>query len=193
MNYDCFIGTVRFTDKTYIENTKWKERKHFTGCAYGLDKPIAKHIPIGKIIYVLEMNNTQNKIMAIGKITNNTKPQNRSRMYKEERYNKYIYKGNDYIHRNCIINTKSKGDTILKLLETIVFKGKKHFKRGQGCIILRWNRISTIEKNKVKRDKSNPNKCALCGKPIKGHICSHIKKNEKLEKIIYKWFKCLFN
>ena len=45
MEHDFLIGTVRFNNKTYLENLKWKQRKEHSGCAYGLDKPLSKNNP----------------------------------------------------------------------------------------------------------------------------------------------------
>ena len=80
----------------------------------------------------------------------------------------------------------------VRFLENILFYGYKHFKRGQGCVILPWNRILTIENNKIEYNKSNPKKCGICGKAKKGHICSGVKKNLLLEKFIHNWFNNLF-
>ena len=212
MKYDFLIGTVRFNNQTYIENLNWKNRKDFIGCAYGLDKKIS--ISINKPIYIIEMNNSINKIMGIGKIKNILS--NKSRMYKEERYNKYIYKSEYFISRLDIIKNKEKGDTVLKLLENELFRGAKHFKRGQGCIIFPWERIGRIGqkaeikkrkyrcskcgliaknhicKNKLVKVKKIDKKCKICGKVKKGHICQGIKKNILLEKYIYNCFNNLF-
>lgn len=189
MQYDFLIGTVRYNNKTYIENINWKKRKDYIGCAYGLNKKIPLHIH--KPIYVIEMNNSINKIMGIGKIKNVLSE--KSRMHKEESYNKYLYKGPNFISRLDIIKYKEKGDTVLKLLENELFRGYKHFKRGQGCIIYPWSRISRIGQIfKIKNKKDNPKKCHICGKVKKGHICSSIKKNILLEKYIYNWFNNLF-
>ena len=141
--HEFLIGTVRFNNKTYIENLKWKQRKEYKGCAYGLDKPLSNKIPSGKYIYIIEMNNEINKIMGIGKIKNIIIHSNRSRMYNEDRLNNYIYKSKDFIPRLKIIETQPKGELVLKFLENLLFRGSKHFKRGQGCVILPWNRIST--------------------------------------------------
>jgi len=192
MQYDFLIGTVRFNNKTYLENFSWKQRKNHKGCAYGLDKPLSKNIPKGKYIYIIEMNNDINKIMGIGKIKNQIVYSNRSRMYKEHRLNQYIYKSPDFISRNDIIKTQPKASIVIKFLENILFYGYKHFKRGQGCVILPWNRILTIENNKIEYNKSNPKKCGICGKAKKGHICSGIKKNLLLEKFIINWFNNIF-
>jgi len=198
LQHEFLIGTVRFNNKTYIENLKWKQRKEYNGCAYGLDKPLSNKIPSGKYIYIVEMNNEINKIMGIGKIKNIIIHSNRSRMYNEDRLNNYIYKSKDFISRLKIIETQPKGELVLKFLENLLFRGSKHFKRGQGCVILPWNRISTAGNIIKTKDSSYPvknlkNKCRICGKTRKGHICEALKKNLLLEKFIYNWFVNIFN
>tara|TARA_B110000977_G_scaffold185210_1_gene249774 strand:+ start:720 stop:1322 length:603 start_codon:yes stop_codon:yes gene_type:complete len=188
MEHDFIIGTVRFNNKTYLENIEWKQRKEHQGCAYGLDKPISKKIPSGKSIYIIEMNNDTNEILGIGKIKNQVVYSHRSRMYKEERLNKFIYKSPDFISRDDIIKKQPKGNIVLKFLENILFYGYKHFKRGQGCIIIPWDRILTVGNKKISYNKSNPKKCSICCKPLKGHICQSFKKNLLLEKFIHGWF-----
>ena len=192
MEHDFFIGSVRFNNKTYLENIRWKQRKKHTGCAYGLDKPLCKNIPSKKYIYIIEMNNDINKIMGIGKIKNQVVYSNRSRMYKEDRLNKYIYKSSNFISRNDIIKSKEKAKIVLRFLENILFYGYKHFKRGQGCVIIPWDRILTEGCKKIPYNKSNPKKCPICGKSLKGHICQSLKKNFKLYYFIYNWFSRLF-
>ena len=196
--HEFLIGTVRFNNKTYIENLKWKQRKGYNGCAYGLNKPLSIKIPTGKYIYIIEMNNEINKIMGIGKIKNIIIHSNRSRMYNEESLNNFIYKSPDFIPRLKIIETQPKGELVLKFLENLLFRGSKHFKRGQGCVILPWNRISTAgniikTKNSSYPVKNLKNKCRICGKTKKGHICEALKKNLLLEKFIYNWFANIFN
>ena len=192
MQHEFLVGTVRFNNKTYLENYCWKERKKHKGCAYGLNKPLCKNVPNGKYIYIIEMNNDINKIMGIGKIKNQIIYSNRSRMYKEDRLNKYIYKSSNFISRNDIIKSKEKAKIVLRFLENILFYGYKHFKRGQGCVIIPWNRILTEGSKKISYNKSNPKKCSICGKNRKGHICQSLEKNLKLQHFIYKWFNNLF-
>jgi len=216
MQYEFLVGTVRFNNKTYLENHSWKQRKKYKGCAYGLDKPLCKNIPIGKYIYIIEMNNDINKIMGIGKIKNKIIYSNRTRMYKEEGRNQFVYKSKHFISRNDIINNIPKARIVIKFLENILFYGSKHFKRGQGCVILPWNRITTAG-NVLKTQKRNyrckicglkiknhicpgrrvkiipkQKKCHICGKSKKGHICQQLKKNVLLEKFIIDWFNNLF-
>lgn len=216
MQYEFLVGTVRFNNKTYLENYCWKERKKHKGCAYGLNKPLCKKIPNGKYIYIIEMNNDINKIMGIGKIKNELVHSNRSRMYKEEGRNQIIYKSNDFISRNDMINNIQKARIVIKFLENILFYGSKHFKRGQGCVILPWNRISTAG-NKLQTRKSQyrcsicglktknhicpgrrvkiipkQKKCHICGKTKKGHICEMLKKDFQLLEIVCNFFIKLF-
>ena len=216
MQHKFLVGTVRFNNKTYLENYCWKQRKKHKGCAYGLNKSLCKNIPKGKYIYIIEMNNDINKIMGIGKIKNDLVHSNRSRMYKEEGRNQFIYKSKHFISRNDIINNIPNAIIVIRFLENLLFYGSKHFKRGEGCIILPWNRISTAGNNiKVKRRATRCSicglkaknhicpgkrvkiipknkKCHICGKAKKGHICSGVKKNLLLEKFIHNWFNNLF-
>ena len=48
-------------------------------------------VPPDTIIYVLEMNNSTNKIMGIGRIKN--KKYAREKIYKSGEYNRHVYKG----------------------------------------------------------------------------------------------------
>tara|TARA_A100001015_G_C15034706_1_gene735409 strand:- start:2431 stop:3177 length:747 start_codon:yes stop_codon:yes gene_type:complete len=221
MQYNFLIGTVRFNNETYKQNLKWRERKNLDGCGYGLDKPLSMKIPQNKEIYILEMNNSTNTIMGIGKIKNLIIYSNRSRIYDEERWNNYVYKSpyfrtkKEIIKNDKTVNNDS--EIIFKILENILFYGSRHFKRGQGCIILPWERIlttgSTINFDKrkyickkcglpkknhickgyrIRREQDLIKLCPICGKKKKGHICKSLKKNFILEKILIKWFDNLF-
>ena len=208
------IGTVRFTNKTYQENQNWKERKNHKGCIYGLDTKITNNINKGEYIFVLEMNNDKNKIMGIGLIKNVTIPAERSRIYEDEIYNNYIYKGKKHITREKLIEIKE--DMVL-FLEKMLFEGSHHFKRGNGCTILTKDRIAQAEyysrpierrvyrckicgkkkkghKCPGKRVKLVPleKKCKICFQVKKGHICPGIKKNLILLNIVLEFFSNIF-
>jgi len=208
------IGTVRFTNKTYQENLKWKERKNHNGCIYGLDIKITDKINKGEYIFVIEMNNDKNKIMGIGLIKNVTIPTERSRIYEDEIYNNYIYKGKNHITREKLIEMKE--DMVL-FLENMLFRGTHHFKRGSGCTILTKDRIAQAEYystpiqkrvyrckicGKKKKGHSCPGKrvklvplekkCKICFQVKKGHICPGIKKNLILLNIVLEFFSNIF-
>lgn len=208
------IGTVRFTNKTYTENLEWKTRKNHKGCIYGLDTKITDSVNKGEYIFVMEMNNDKNKIMGIGLIKNVTMPSYRSRIYEEEIYNKFVYKGKNHITREKLLEIDT---NMVLFLENMLFKGAHHFKRGNGCTIVTKNRIAQSEYysrpiqkrvyrckicGKIKKGHTCPGKrvklvplekkCKLCFKVKKGHICSGIKKNLILLDVVLKFFSNIF-
>ena len=125
-------------------------QKRFYWLCTWLDKKIPSNI--NKPIYVIEMNNTVNKIVGIDKIKNIQS--NRTRMYKEERYNRYLYKGQYFISRLDIIKNKEKGDIVLKLLENELFRGATHFKEESRLYYISVKRIARIgQKQKCKKRK----------------------------------------
>ena len=208
------IGTVRFTNKAYTENLEWKTRKNHKGCIYGLDTKITDSVNKGEYIFVMEMNNDKNKIMGIGLIKNVTMPSYRSRIYEDEIYNKFVYKGKNHITREKLLEIDT---NMVLFLENMLFKGAHHFKRGNGCTIVTKNRIAQSEYysrpiqkrvyrckicGKIKKGHTCPGKrvklvplekkCKLCFKVKKGHICSGIKKNLILLDVVLKFFSNIF-
>ena len=73
-NERFWIGTTRFTNYTYKENQDWRERVKWKGGIYGLNKKMPLTVPHLGLVFVLEMNNDQNKIMGIGLIRNYINP-----------------------------------------------------------------------------------------------------------------------
>ena len=64
------IATTRFNDETYLEHINYKKRIEHTGALYGSPMKIKEQIPLDSCIYVIEMNNSKNKIEGIGMIVN---------------------------------------------------------------------------------------------------------------------------
>lgn len=122
------LVTTRFNEETYQENKMFREKNDTKfGCIYGIFSLNTK-LPTDKPMYVLEMNNSQNKIMGIGCIYN--KPvQKPIFIYKTGNYNRYVYIGKYRIDRTNISEEEEK---IMKLLDHICFKGASHLKRGRG-------------------------------------------------------------
>jgi hypothetical protein len=122
---------TRFNDITWNENCRWRDKNAFSGCIYNSPVHIKEDIPLMITIYVIEMNNDQNKIMGIGKIINKVCTDQNYRIYEERNYNRYTYRGKSRIDRKEI-----ESNNLLKLklekLEKRLFKGKSHLKRGQG-------------------------------------------------------------
>ena len=131
-----YIATTRFTNYTYKENLDWRERFKWKGCVYGLNKKMPLTVPHLAMVYVIEMNNDQNKIMGIGLIRNYINPKYKMCIYKSDtNYNRYIY-NSAYRKDRSELNEK-----FLEALEIILFTGYGHYKRGQGITVIPWKRF----------------------------------------------------
>ena len=78
------------------------------------------------------MNNDINRIEGIG-IIRNKLIYDTCRIYKDNNYNRYIYKSNYYINKENFNSFELK---FIKELENVIFKTKKHIKRGHGIQLL---------------------------------------------------------
>jgi len=127
------LTVTRFNNNTWDENCRWREKNVFPGCIYNSPVHIKENLPLMITIYVIEMNNDQNKIMGIGKILNKVYTDRSYKIYEERNYNRYTYKGKYRISRELIKEKeKEKEKEKLKNLEKRLFKSKSHLKRGQG-------------------------------------------------------------
>jgi hypothetical protein len=122
------IATTRFNNDSFIENERWRERNCWKGCVYGTPIKIKECVAPNSCIFVIEMNNDENKIMGVGLIKN-TLSMPSKRIYSAGNYNRYTYKGKRRLSR-----TEVGGDCekVLCILEELLFKGSRHMKRGQG-------------------------------------------------------------
>jgi len=114
--------TTRFTTETLAENIRYRDTHQVT-CIYGLGVAISDKHP-HEPLYVLEMNNTTNTLIGIGIITKKICP--RVSIYTNPYYNRYIYKGNHYIPAESI------PVEMREALESTLFKGRGHLKRGKS-------------------------------------------------------------
>ena len=128
-----FIVTTRFNNDTWNENVDFRSRYNFTGCIYGSSKTLSPLIPQDTSVFVIEMNNSTNRIEGIGIIKNNIRTNLCYNVYSNGNYNRYIFKSNHRIDRSKIIE---KNNNLVVISETILFKGKSHQKRGAGMNII---------------------------------------------------------
>jgi hypothetical protein len=141
------IATARFNNDTYSQNKYYKELTNFSGSIYGSPVKMKEKMPL--YIYVIEMNNSINKIEGIGLITNQISVDKYYRIYEERDYNRYIYKGSKHVSSEEITDKYS--NDMIELLEQYCFKGKSHCKRGQGInelpkwIFLKENFVKIID------------------------------------------------
>ena len=127
------IGTTRFNQETWTENSYYRSRKNFKGCIYGCPKRIAATVPIKSGIAILEMNNSENKIMGIGLIVNYLRLDKNYNIYSDGNYNRYVYLSKYRIDRSEL---KENEESLIKYFEAITFYGSGHLKRGQGITLV---------------------------------------------------------
>ena len=127
-----YLASTRFINATYQENKAY--RTTFNEVAiYGTLIKIQYKYSIGAVMFVIEMNNETNKIEGIGLIKNIMLYDAKYKIYKNNDYNRCIYKGDYWISREQILQMDS---TIIEICDLILFKGKSHLKRQTGITIL---------------------------------------------------------
>jgi len=130
------LATTRFNNDTWAENVDYRDKNNIKGCIYGAPKQIKEEITLHVPMFVLEMNNDKNKIMGIGLIRNASVIGQKHCIYKDVFYNRYTYKSK---YRIDCTELHSKESKIIFVLESLIFKGYHHLKRGQGITVVpRW-------------------------------------------------------
>ena len=123
------IATTRFNTKTWNENERWRETNNFKGCIYNTPKQNNINILPNAPMFILEMNNDENKIKGVGLIKNAIVIEKPIKIYDDRNYNRYTYRSNYRIDRSIITTEEEK---IFKIFDVLLFKGSRHMKRGQG-------------------------------------------------------------
>lgn len=125
-----YLMTTRFTNKTFNENQhflKTNSLNPLIKCIYACSETI-NSVSTQTTMFVLEMNNEQNKILGIGFI-NNKPICNKYDIYEDKKHNTFTYLGKYRIDRTEMDDEEEK---IMILLDTFCFKGKNHLKRLLG-------------------------------------------------------------
>tara|TARA_A100001015_G_scaffold311782_2_gene415696 strand:- start:3159 stop:3638 length:480 start_codon:yes stop_codon:yes gene_type:complete len=126
------LCVTRFNNQTYNEYRTWCNKHEFTGCIYGTPIKMGNLIESDSVLFVLEMNNSTNKIVGIGMLpSKNNICQKRHKIYSDNNYNRYTYYSKyridlRYNYLPLILFKK------ISMLEKLIFYGKRHCKRGQG-------------------------------------------------------------
>jgi hypothetical protein len=147
------VVTTRFNKDTWNENSEYRKRiREFemkeknndepiddadtvklTRCIYGAPQKLTEKIGNNELVFVVEMNNTINKVEGVGLIRNQVlnKTDNAFyyRVYKNGNYNRYIYKSAYHLDRRTL---ETLCERLVVILDFICFKGKTHLKRGSG-------------------------------------------------------------
>jgi hypothetical protein len=125
-NANVLMLTTRFTTETFQENKRYRDT-HNIPCIYSSSLPISDKLPY-QDYYILEMNNTTNRIIGIGNISKTLQPI--AQIYSYKYYNRYTYKGAMYAEINDDLPEKYK--EIIKNVERKIFYGRGHLKRGSS-------------------------------------------------------------
>lgn len=64
------FASSRFTDATWAENESYRARSDFAGCIYGSPQQMSPKIDPKSLVFVVEMNNSHNKVIGIGLVRN---------------------------------------------------------------------------------------------------------------------------
>ena len=127
------IMTTRFNEKTWNKNTDYRIR---TGkaCVYCSPSPLA--VPLNTTMFVIEMNNSTNKIEGIGAIRNVCRMDIHYGVYDgdDQGFNRYVFQSDYHLNRDEIIE-QSHG-ALVEILDEILFIGKAHYKRGRSITAL---------------------------------------------------------
>ena len=131
------IYTTRFTTETYEENRAYKQNilDGFQGSLYSTTLPFPVNASLSKYFFVLDMNNTTNKLMGVGFVKNILAKDQKIRVHKRQGFNLNIFKSDFYISLDSMGSLEKGGRSlwktyIAKEFETYLFYGKSHMKRG---------------------------------------------------------------
>lgn len=124
----------RYNNKTLEEVTYYRNINNIENdkSIYCSPMQIKNDIPINETLMILEMNNDTNKVIGVGLIKNYIWADKQYNIYTERNYTRYIYKGNYRILREEIETIGKKYESLMKIFDLVLFKGKTHVKRGQG-------------------------------------------------------------
>jgi hypothetical protein len=126
------IVTVRFNNETLEKNYLYRRKKGFV-CMYCTPLELSPKISYNSPVFVIEMNNSTNKIEGIGFIKNKPVNDKYHKVHTDGNTNRYTYIGKYFICRELIEEYNS---LLVYVLDQILFKGKTHSKRGTGLTLI---------------------------------------------------------
>ena len=122
------VVTGRYNNDTWNMSKQYREKCNFA-CIYAPPTRIAENIDLNSPVFVIEMNNSINKIMGIGLINNKLVTDKVYKVQEDSNCNRYIYIGEYHISREVLTDYNT---LLVNVLDKILFKGYTHSKRGTG-------------------------------------------------------------
>jgi|AntAceMinimDraft_18_1070375.scaffolds.fasta_scaffold106635_2 hypothetical protein len=120
------FASSRFTDTTWSQNVLYRSQSEFSGCIYGAPQQMSPKIDTKSLVFVIEMNNSQNKVLGIGLVRNHYVTNKTYTIYDTGNFNRYIFVGKYRVDRSDL------SSDLLQILDYILFKERTHLKRGAG-------------------------------------------------------------
>lgn len=127
-NLKYTLTTTRFNNSTWSENQRFLDGNPALGCIYPTPEENSSKINVNAPLFVLEMNNEENRIMGVGMVRNRAIVK-KYRVYSNENYNRYAYLGRNRIDRG---EMTAEEERIMKVFDILCFTGARHMKRLQG-------------------------------------------------------------
>ena len=122
------IVTTRYNNETWQANYDNRIKRKLE-CLYASPHEMSPKIDLNSPVFVIEMNNSTNKIEGIGLIKNMSKTDKYYNIQRDVNYNRFIYIGKHHISRQII---EEYNPFLVYILDLILFKGYTHSKRGAG-------------------------------------------------------------
>jgi hypothetical protein len=138
------IVTTRFNDTTWKENADYRKSHSSFGCIYGVPDQVCGNFKEKSIMFVLEMNNSINRIMGIGMVANICHVK-KYRIYEDDNYNRYAYVGKYRIDRTTVSDND---EIIFQVLDHLCFMGSGHQKKLTGIKGFTLDKLFKLKKNK---------------------------------------------
>jgi hypothetical protein len=123
------LVTTRFNEFTWEENMLYRSKNNLNGGIYSVPSKMSPKIGLNDLVFIIEMNNTKNKVEGISLIKNFIETDKYYKVYSDANYNRYTYKTDYRIERNILEEYNIK---LVNILDELLFKGKTHLKRGSG-------------------------------------------------------------
>ena len=143
-----YVLTTRFNTATWEENKSFREKEKYINCIYCSPNGTSQSIPLNSLLFVLEMNNTTNKIMGIG-LVRNTAFREHYKVYGYGYYNLVAYIGYHRMEREEMCHDTIGNVCIWEELEQLCFKGKGHLKMGNGMTSFPINALFHFHQNGI--------------------------------------------
>ena len=136
------LAVTRFNTETWKEYIRYREKYKIKGACYSTPVEISKNVLYNSKLYVFEMNNDLNLIMGISIIENTHSRGIKHNIYSDYNYNRYNYSGKIRLSREIICK---KNHALIKVMERLLFKSSRHYKRGSGIQVIGDKKISELE------------------------------------------------